>query len=95
MVLAVFAVVILGFGAGWYGRARWLPPKDDAVPAATDDLAARDKALSVLRHDVRGMLSPALLTADRLSTNPDPAVAQAAEAVIRSIERAAERLKAG
>ena len=42
-----------------------------------------------LRHDVRGALSPALLTADRLLANADPAVQRAGDIMVRAIEKAA------
>lgn len=45
-----------------------------------------------LRHDVRGMLSPALLVADRLSEHADPAVRRAGQTVIRTVERVTARL---
>jgi hypothetical protein len=45
-----------------------------------------------LRHDIRGALSPALLTADRLLTHADPAVQRAGDIVVRAVERAAALL---
>ena len=47
---------------------------------------------SALRHDLRGILSPALLSADRLANSQDPASRKAADVVIRSVERATTRL---
>ncbi len=41
-----------------------------------------------LRHDLRGVLSPAMMMTDRLLRHPDPAVQRAGAAVVRSIERA-------
>jgi signal transduction histidine kinase len=43
---------------------------------------------SALRHDLRGVLSPALMMSDRLLNHPDPAVQRAGTAVVRSIDRA-------
>ena len=43
---------------------------------------------ATLRHDLRGVLSPALMMSDRLLTHADPAVQRAGNAVVRSIERA-------
>ena len=37
-------------------------------------LAARERDVSQLRHDLRGILSPAMLTADRLTASADPVV---------------------
>jgi hypothetical protein len=52
-------------------------------------MVARAEAYRQLRHDIRGALSPALLTADRLLTNGDPAVRRAGEIMVLAVERAA------
>lgn len=69
--------------------------------AAIMDLQRRAERLKVLeaqtsalRHDLRGVLSPALLTADRLTAHEDPKVSRTGEVVIRAINRATERLAA-
>jgi signal transduction histidine kinase len=59
---------------------------------AEAELAEMRSAASVLRHDLRGILSPALLSADRLSNSEDAAVRKAADIVIRCVERASARL---
>lgn len=53
------------------------------------------KQLSVLRHDVKGILSPALLMADRilLQKPTDEKISQSAESIAQSIEKVAEYLK--
>ncbi len=43
---------------------------------------------AALRHDLRGVLSPALMVSDRLVNHQDPAVQRAGQTVVRSIERA-------
>ena len=43
---------------------------------------------AALRHDLRGVLSPALMMSDRLLNHADPGVQRAGHAVVRSIERA-------
>jgi signal transduction histidine kinase len=48
---------------------------------------------SSLRHDLRGILSPAYLTAERLLTHADPAAKRAGEMMMKTVERASERLK--
>jgi len=53
---------------------------------------ALEQAASRLRHDVRGILSPALLLADRLTGSDDPIARRTAESVIRTIERVEEAL---
>ncbi|GBQ84679.1 hypothetical protein AA13595_1477 [Gluconacetobacter johannae DSM 13595] len=44
-------------------------------------------------HDVRGLLSPAVLQADKLTTHPDPQVRDAAECILNAVEQAVQRLK--
>src|SRR5206468_11604456 len=77
------------------GLGRVTPEAD--APARTGaqagaDLEARIRQLeessSHLRHDLRGVLSPALMMADRLLRNEDPAIRRAGQAVVRSVERA-------
>lgn len=48
-----------------------------------------EQSLSRIRHDVRGILSPALLMADRItqSKNVDATISQTAEAIAQSIEQ--------
>lgn len=57
-------------------------------------LAELEAATSVLRHDLRGMLAPALLVVDRLLAHSDPKVAKAGETVLKAIGRVEERLVA-
>lgn len=66
------------------------PPAPEPLPDDRDQAVAQqvNAATATLRHDLRGALSPALLMADRLTTNPDPAVQRAGEVVVRSIDRA-------
>ena len=45
-----------------------------------------------LRHDLRGALSPALLTADRLLAHDDSKVRRAGEIMVKSIDRASALL---
>ena len=55
-------------------------------------LLDQEQAMSRLRHDLRGILSPALLLADRLSTSDDPLARRTAEAMIATVERAEQAL---
>lgn len=48
--------------------------------------------LSGLRHDMRGILSPALLVADRLLSHQDAHVRRAGEVMVRTVDRAVYRL---
>lgn len=55
--------------------------------------AAESSSVGKILHDVRGLLAPAMLTADRLSLHADPGIREAAEQIIQSIEQAVHRLK--
>ena len=70
-------------------RTAALPPP---LPAAVEP-APVDETVRRLRHDLRGILSPALMTADRLlMTTEDPIAKRAAEAMIETVEAAERRL---
>jgi signal transduction histidine kinase len=53
-------------------------------------LAALGTAVAKISHDLRNILSSALLVADRLGNSADPSTRQASETLIGSVERAAE-----
>ena len=77
-----------------YGVGRVLPdqPLESPPQPPALDLESRVRLLEEssahLRHDLRGVLSPALMMADRLLKNEDPAIRRAGQAVVRSVERA-------
>ncbi len=64
----------------------------DEAAAAQVQLAELRAHLVSLRHDIRGILSPALLVADRLLTHQEPHVRRAGEVMVRTVERASLRL---
>ena len=64
----------------------------DVAATAQVTLAELRVHLSSLRHDIRGILSPALLVADRLLAHEEPAVRRAGEVITRTVERASTRL---
>jgi len=51
-------------------------------------LAALGTAVAKVNHDLRGALSPAMLTAERLQCHADPSVKRAGDLLIRAVERA-------
>lgn len=67
-------------------------PEHDPTPEHEQTIAAGRAHLTALRHDIRGVLSPALIMSDRLVNHPDPAIQRAGQAVIHAIERAAALL---
>ncbi len=72
-----------------YAALRAQPPPDRAAELALQaEIDAYRAATAGLRHDLRGVLSPALMMSDRLLQHQDPSVQRAGQAVVRSIERA-------
>jgi signal transduction histidine kinase len=65
---------------------------DELRPAVWRDarLSALCDSVAKIRHDLRNILSPALLAAERLHRNSDPAVQQAANTLIPAMHRAVE-----
>ena len=99
-------LVLASFAAGALAAFLWLRPSlaasrtEAAILRAEQAEAAAGRAelaelraqLTGLRHDVRGILSPALLVADGLLTHAEPKVKRAGEVMVRTVERAADRL---
>ncbi len=91
------AIAGAGMGFGWLVRVL-TAPRAGNVPAVAeaDPVAERLRLLeaktSSLRHDLRGILSPALLTAERLLGHEDPVIKRAGEMMVKTVERASERL---
>ena len=94
------AAMAAGIAFGW--MVRHLTPLGQSIaasappPPVEDDAAARLRILeaktSSLRHDLRGILSPALLTAERLLGYEDPIIRRAGEIMVKTVERASSRL---
>ncbi len=59
----------------------------------TARLAALATGLGRLGHDLRGVLAPALLAAERLQAHSDPAVRRSADVLVRAVDRASETLR--
>ncbi len=89
LALAVVALVI-GVGIGHLAGRR----HRRAAAAAAERAIALERAMSRLRHDVRGALSPALLAVDRLTLAADPVLQKNAAIVVGAIERASAILDA-
>lgn len=66
---------------------------DNDLAAKLARLAALEATTSALRHDLRGILAPALLVADRLLAHDDPKVVKAGDIVVKSVRRAEARLQ--
>ena len=56
-------------------------------------LAALGTVVAKVSHDLRGILTPALLTAERLQANADPRVQRSGEILVQAVERAADLVR--
>lgn len=56
-------------------------------------LAALGSAVARISHDLRGILTPALLTAERLENHQDKAVQRAGEILLRTVDRATDLVR--
>ena len=56
-------------------------------------LAALGAAVAKVSHDLRGILAPALLSAERLQGNADPALRRTGDAIARTVERATDLMR--
>jgi len=56
-------------------------------------LAALGSAVARISHDLRGILAPALLTAERLQNHQDRAVQRSGEIVLRTVDRATDLVR--
>jgi hypothetical protein len=92
--VAAQAGVPIAILAGLFGwLACWLMrPDAKEVGSPPVDVASEPDAIAVLRHDVRGILSPALMVADRLVAHEDPVVARAGDVIARTVQRVTDRL---
>ncbi|WP_419729393.1 hypothetical protein [Lichenicola sp.] len=99
-IIRVIAPALVAFGAGLLLdrriRARSTATATQAIARAEQAEARIGElagATARLRHDLRGILSPAMLMADRLAMSEDPISRRAGESMIATIERADARLK--
>ena len=65
-----------------------------SIEAAEARIAELERLISNVRHDVNGALTPALMVADRLASNADPALRRSGEKIGESILRVTGMLKA-
>ncbi len=102
IILAALAAFLAGLGLGFIvfrGRAARagaaaadLRAQLSVASADTVQLTELRAQLKGLRHDLRGILSPALLVSDRLLSHETPYVRRAGEVMVRTVERANQRL---
>lgn len=64
-------------------------PRDTVAPAS----AIAPEISPRLRHDLRGLIAPAMLTADQLALSPDETTRTRAKQILAALDRMTERLK--
>lgn len=91
---AILAAILAGLGqrAAFRAQPATEPPERSEAAALRTRLKSYRTHTAALRHDLRGVLSPALMMSDRLTNHADPAVQRAGTAVVRSIDRATSLL---
>jgi hypothetical protein len=62
--------------------------------SSQDQLEQLEKLISSLRHDIRGMITPALLIGDRLTLNGDPPIQRSGIMITGIVERIVSTLNA-
>ncbi len=99
LVAAVAAGVVMQLGLGAF-VVRPLRDQEAALrervrlaEQSQARLAELEATTSSLRHDLRGILSPSLMLADRLLDNADPKVRRVGEVMVQTVERCTERLR--
>jgi sensor domain CHASE-containing protein len=90
---AARSVLLLGCGA-LAGAWACAPSLRRRAGARAAEAEAAQRRLDRLRHDLRGALSPALLSADRLLASDDPATRHAGEIIVRAVDRATAMMDA-
>lgn len=69
------------------------PPQPESKAAASTIPVTVQDADPKLKHDIKGILSPAMLAAEQLDASTDPLVQKAAGTINASFDRLLERLK--
>lgn len=70
----------------------WEKHRMDQSPQ--ERIAQLERLISSLRHDIRGIITPAALVAEGLRGNADPAVQRSASRIADMVERIVSRLNA-
>ena len=87
--LLAAGLAALAAGLVQYAAQRIQPGPDRTIEAdLRQQLEEYRTQSATMRHDLRGMLSPALMMSDRLLNHPEPGVQRAGNAVVKSIQRA-------
>lgn len=101
-MVPVILAACIGMALGYVLHARATPPTQESQPItpsvtppapitfATQPTVAEDPKL---RHDIKGIISPAMLAIEQLETSTDPLVQKTAATINSSFERLLARLK--
>jgi len=86
--VAAMCAGLLIYGVGRSFANRLVAPEPDPARELEARIRLLEESTAHLRHDLRGVLSPALMMTDRLLRSEDPTIRRAGQAVARSVERA-------
>ncbi|WP_338331779.1 hypothetical protein [Acetobacter sp. LMG 32666] len=91
-LLTTALVGLAGACAAWITTYRPMPatPQPTTTPTPAPPVGNEDPKL---RHDIRGIISPAMLVAEQLLLSQDPATHKAATTINDSLDRLTARLK--
>ncbi|KDE19327.1 hypothetical protein AZ09_12575 [Acetobacter aceti 1023] len=89
---AALGPVVCAAGLGAWLGIKLQPHAAPPAPVAAPQPPA-PAVDSKLRHDIRGIVSPAMLAAEQLDAYSDPAVQKAAKTINDSLDRLTARLK--
>lgn len=101
-ILPVVLAALIGAGIGYFLHTKTPPQMQEshtAMPPVQAPAPITSAALSgaepdpKLRHDIKGIISPAMLAIEQLETSTDPTVQKAATTVNASFDRLLARLK--
>ena len=86
----LLTALLIGLGAA---SAAWVCTHNPPQPPPASPTATAADSDQKLRHDIRGIVSPAMLAAEQLSLHNDPAIEKAAATINDSLDRLTARLK--
>ena len=91
--IPLFAKILLVLAAGFIATGAILTLSPPAPHEPPQPQPAQSEITPQLRHDLRGILSPAVLSADQLTFSADETTRTRATQILDALDRATERLK--
>lgn len=91
--IPAFAKILLVLAGGFIATGALLTLSTSPAQKAPPPQPAQSEITPQLRHDLRGILSPAVLCADQLTLSADEKTRTRATQILDALDRATERLK--